>query len=193
MNYKNKLNQIKVVLGLEVRLAQEKLVDGTIVEAEAFEPGFPVFVVTENGPTPAPMGEHETESLVVVVDDQGIITEIRDREAEEPEAEVETEISIEAAAEEVVVEEKEEMEEDKSYKETMQKLVEMVEDVVKEVAEVKTEMASMKEKFSKFSKEPGAEKAPTITKGSVDGFDLAEARAEALYKMKQQNLFKHTK
>jgi len=177
-----------VVLGLEVKLAQEKLVDGTIVEAESFEPGFPIFVVTENGPTIPPMGEHETDTLIIVTDEQGIITEVREKEAEAPEAEVEVE--IEAAAEEVEVEVKEDLEEDKDYKESMKKVVEMVEEMMKEVADIKTEMASMKEKFNKFSAEPGAPKAPSITKGDVDGFNVAEARAEALQKLKQQNFFK---
>ena len=36
MNYKNKLNQIRIVLGLQVKLATAKLKDGTVVEAEEF-------------------------------------------------------------------------------------------------------------------------------------------------------------
>ena len=51
-SYKNKLNQIRVVLGMTVQLASEELVDGTIVEAEAFEEGYPLFVKSDAGDTP---------------------------------------------------------------------------------------------------------------------------------------------
>ena len=46
--FKEKLNQVKVLLGLEVKLSTDKLVDGTVIEAEEFSPGFPLFVVAED-------------------------------------------------------------------------------------------------------------------------------------------------
>lgn len=100
MNYKNKLNQIKALLSLEVKLAQMKLEDGiTIIEAESFEPDFSVGIVTADGIVPMPVGEYKLEDgSILVVAVEGIIAEIKQEEA--PEAEVE--IEVEAAPEEVV-------------------------------------------------------------------------------------------
>ena len=48
------LNQVKELLGMEVELAEEiklaqmKLENGTIIEAESFENDQPVFIVTED-------------------------------------------------------------------------------------------------------------------------------------------------
>lgn len=194
MNYKNKINQIKLVLGMEVKLAKEKLVDGTIVEAESFEPGYPVFVITEQGPTPAPMGVHETEEgLVIEIDDQGKIISVTEKAAEESAEEASVEVEIEAAEEEVEVEEEEKSStEMKDIKESMKQMLKLVEDVVKEVAEVKTEMAEMKEKYAKFSKEPGGTKVPKITKEEFAATqdDILEAKIAALNKLKKEKFFK---
>jgi hypothetical protein len=44
----NVINEIKTLLGMEVKLAQMKLKDGvTVIEAEAFEPEMAVFIVNE--------------------------------------------------------------------------------------------------------------------------------------------------
>jgi D-ribose pyranose/furanose isomerase RbsD len=77
----------------EVVLSKEMLVDGvTTVEAESFEAGQAVFVVGEDGTqTPAPSGEHQLQSgKIIVVDDAGMITEVK-----EVETEVETEMATE--------------------------------------------------------------------------------------------------
>jgi hypothetical protein len=96
--YKNKLNQIKALLALEVKLAQMKLEDGiTIIEAESFEPDFSIGIVTADGIVPMPMGEYKLEDgRILVVEIEGIIAEIKQEEAEEKEVE------IEVAPEEVV-------------------------------------------------------------------------------------------
>jgi hypothetical protein len=97
MNYKNKLNQIKALLSLEVKLAQMKLEDGiTIIEAESFEPDFSVGIVTADGIVPMPMGEYKLEDgSILVVAVEGIIAEIKQEEAE-------VEVEVEVAPEEVV-------------------------------------------------------------------------------------------
>lgn len=93
MEYKNKLNQIKALLSLEVKLAQMKLEDGiTIVEAESFEPDYSIGIVTPDGIVPMPVGEYKLEDgMILVVAVEGIIAEIK---AEEPEAEVEVEVEV---------------------------------------------------------------------------------------------------
>jgi hypothetical protein len=99
MNYKNKLNQIKALLALEVKLAQMKLEDGiTIVEAESFEPDFSIGIVTADGIVPMPVGEYKLEDgSILVVEVEGIIAEIKQEEDEQ-----EVEVEVEAAPEEVV-------------------------------------------------------------------------------------------
>lgn len=99
MNYKNKLNQIKALLALEVKLAQMKLEDGiTIVEAESFEPDFSIGIVTADGIVPMPVGEYKMEDgSILVVEVEGIIAEIKQEEAE-----AEVEVEVEVAPEEVV-------------------------------------------------------------------------------------------
>ena len=47
MKYSLKLNQVREILGMEVKLESAKLQDGvTVVEYEKLEPGMPVFVVS---------------------------------------------------------------------------------------------------------------------------------------------------
>ena len=68
-----------------------KLADGTIVESPTFDVGEPVEVVTEDGKTPAPDGEHElmlrdtegNEVRIKVFTKDGIITERENVELEE--------------------------------------------------------------------------------------------------------------
>lgn len=78
MEYKNKLNQIKALLSLEVKLAQMKLEDGiTIVEAESFEPEYSIGIVTPDGIVPMPVGEYELEDgSMVKVEVEGVIASI---------------------------------------------------------------------------------------------------------------------
>jgi hypothetical protein len=102
MEYKNKLNQIKALLSLEVKLAQMKLEDGiTIVEAESFEPEYSIGIVTPDGIVPMPVGEYELEDgSLVKVEVEGVIASIG------PKAE-EVGPENEAAPEEVVAPEME--------------------------------------------------------------------------------------
>lgn len=91
MNYKNKLNQIKALLSMDVKLAQMKLEDGiTIVEAESFEPDYSIGIVTADGIVPMPVGEYKLEDgNILVVEVEGIIKSIAPEAEEEmmPEAE----------------------------------------------------------------------------------------------------------
>ena len=125
----NKTEEVKI------EMAQMKLVDGvTILEAESFEPGQPVFIVAENGDLiPAPIGEHELEdNTILVIVEEGVISEIKVKE------EVETE-------DEVVVEEEVEMSNDAT--ETLTNLIkEMMMQFSKQVA---TEIETIKGDLSK--------------------------------------------
>jgi citrate lyase gamma subunit len=107
MEFKNTLNKIKALLSIEVKLEQMTLVDGiTVLEAESFEPGYSVGIVTSEGIVPAPIGEHETtDGMIVVVEVEGIIKEVKPVEApaETEEVEVEIEASVEASTPKKIV------------------------------------------------------------------------------------------
>jgi hypothetical protein len=107
MNARQVLDKIVKTLSLskeEVLFTYAKLADGTIVESPTFDVGEAVDVVTEDGKTPAPDGEHElalrdsegNEVLIKVETKDGIITERENVElpASEEEKEVEEMESI---------------------------------------------------------------------------------------------------
>jgi uncharacterized protein YuzE len=76
---------------VEVELAQVKTADGAaIFDAESFDVGQAVFIVTEEGNIPVPMGEYILEEgLKIKVDEQGVIVEVEAEGAEEEVEEVE--------------------------------------------------------------------------------------------------------
>jgi hypothetical protein len=95
------INQIKTLLGMEVKLEQMKLMDGvTVLEADMFEAGNEIFVVTEDEQKiPVPVGEYEMEDgRMLIVVEEGIISEIKEK-VEEEEVEVEEPIEEEAKKE----------------------------------------------------------------------------------------------
>ena len=100
MNTNQILNKVRVLLGMEVKLEQMKLMDGvTVIEAESFEPEMEVFVVTEDDQKiPVPVGEYEMEDgRILVVEVEGIIKEVKEKMEEAPEVEVEApDVEVEA-------------------------------------------------------------------------------------------------
>lgn len=90
---KDILDRIRGVLNLasekeeaKVELATAELEDGTIIEAESFEVGAAVFVVSEEERVPMPEGEFFAEGVgVIVVSEEGVIAEIKEKEAEQEE------------------------------------------------------------------------------------------------------------
>ena len=180
--YKEKINAIKIALGLEVKMAESILEDGvTRVEAESFEAGSKLFVVSESGEkAPAPEGIHTLEDgTKVTVDAEGTISEVI-------EAEPKVEVEIEAAAEVPAGEEpageplKEEM------KKMIMQCMEAIEEVAKEVAVVKEEMSSYKSKMEKMSKTPGASKLSTFNDEPVTPMSAIESRLEGLKTIKAE-------
>jgi len=140
MNAKEALVEIKKLLFSEAEkqaafaLVEGKLVDGTAV-AYDIEAGS-IFVIGEDGAQiPAPVGEHQLESgEIVVVLEEGKIAEVKKSE-EEPKIEVE----IEAAAEEMPVEEP-------KKDEVMAKFEEVIGDLEKKVDELSAKVKAMEEK-----------------------------------------------
>lgn len=81
-NATNTLNKVKAVLGLEVKMEQLKMENGTVLEADSFEAGQSVFIVTEDEKVALPIGEYELEdNRVLKVDEEGIIASLADRKS----------------------------------------------------------------------------------------------------------------
>jgi hypothetical protein len=87
------LEKIKALLSNEVKLEQMLMGDGvTKIEADTFEAGKEVFVVTEDEQKIAvPVGEYELEDgRILVIVEEGIISEVKEKEEEVEEVEEET-------------------------------------------------------------------------------------------------------
>jgi hypothetical protein len=88
------LNKVRELLGMEVKLETMKLDDNvTVIEAEAFEADNEVVVVTEDEQKiPLPVGNYNLEDgRVLVVAEEGLIAEVKEKEEEVKEEEVEVE------------------------------------------------------------------------------------------------------
>jgi hypothetical protein len=88
------LEKIKALLSNEIKLEQMLMGDGvTKIEADMFEAGKEVFVVTEDEQKIAvPVGEYELEDgRILVIVEEGIISEIKEKVEEVEEEEVKEE------------------------------------------------------------------------------------------------------
>ncbi len=86
------LNQIKTLLDIQVKLETMKLENGTDIEAEAFEKGKEVFILTDDEKVAMPVGEYILEdSRLLVVEEEGVIADVRDVSDDVPEKEETTE------------------------------------------------------------------------------------------------------
>ena len=128
------LNQVKTLLGVEVKLEQMKLENGTVLEADKFEGGNEIFIVTEDERVALPVGEYVLEDgQTLVIEEEGIIKEMKSEGEEAKEEEVEAEIEVEAEEEE-----KEEM--GYATKEELAEVKSMIEEI-KAMLEPKEEMS----------------------------------------------------
>ncbi len=137
MNTNDMISKIKEVLNLseEVKLEQQALENGTVLEAEAFESGNEVFIVTEDEKVAVPVGEYQLEDgRILVVAEEGLIAEIKTEEAEEETEEVE-------ATEDVELEEKEEEKEVYATKEELAEVKSMLEEI-KSMLEPKEDLSA---------------------------------------------------
>jgi len=86
------LNQIKEVLSIQVNLEEQKLENGTVVEAESFVKGKEIFIKTDDEKVAMPVGEYLLEDgRLVVVKEEGIIDDVREVSDEVPQKEMEEE------------------------------------------------------------------------------------------------------
>ena len=148
MNNKAILNKVKELLGMEVKLEQRKLEDGvTVIEADAFEPDNEVMIVTEDEQMiPLPVGEYVMEGgeEVLVVTEEGLISEIKAKEEE-----VEEEVVEEEAKKDYEEKEEEMAEESRPIKKTVESIVK--ETFFTEIENLKKENAELKAKLETLS------------------------------------------
>ena len=179
MSAKTQINKIKTLLGLEIKLEQMKLENGTILEAEAFEAGAEIFIVNEEDRIAVPMGEYMLEDgKVLIITEDGIIGEIKDAEApaeeEAPEVEVEVEAEAETSAPKKVVESitkemffseieklRNEIAELKAAKVEVTEEVELSAEVTEEVKEEAVELSAEEAQPLKHNPEGAVEKKQT--------------------------------
>ena len=171
------LNKVRELLGMEVKLAERLLEDGqTRIEAEEFAAGFQVVIVTEDDQRiPMPVGEYKLdgdEGEMLVIEEEGIIAEIKKEEVEEVvEEEVETkeEEEVEAATEE-----------SKPVKKTVESIVKEtffseIEALKKENEELKAEV----EHLSKINNKEELSKDETTEETSEEVVELSNEEPAA--------------
>jgi hypothetical protein len=156
------LSRISALLGMEkVELASMKLMDGvTVLEADAFEPGMEVFIVTEDEQRIAlPVGEYELEDeRILVVATEGVIAEIKMKEEEAPAVEEEAPVAEEPAAEEPMMEEQ--MSEEGTPAQPKKVIKSQIEEMLfSKIEELKAENESLK---AQLSEQPVVEEAPVV-------------------------------
>ena len=141
------------------------LIDGvTTIEYDALEVGMPVFVVADGERIPAPEGTHslsgDLAGVSIVVDAEGIITEIIDERENEGEGKVAVEeTSAETTPEAMSAEQVESIVNAKL--EAFSKAVEGLAEMTKAIAENNTnlvnELSSLKSEFETFKAQPSVE------------------------------------
>jgi len=218
MNSKQVLDKIMSLLSSdkkeEVLLTYAKLKDGTIVESPTFDVGEKVDVVSEDGKSPAPNGEHElvlrdesgNENIIKVVTKDGIITERENVELEAEDVKVEP-LPGESA---VIGEEgkkKEEMADEEplpsgdgveeeveplpgeegspfDFKSEIQKMAYRIEELEKKIEEMGKQ--KMEEEVKK-EEDVEEEELPKL-----DGAPVEETKMSAQYKAKNKNMGENT-
>ena len=79
------LNKIKTLLNIEVKLEEQKLENGTVVEAESFEKGKEIFIKSDDERVALPVGEYILESgQLLIVESEGLIADVREVSDEVP-------------------------------------------------------------------------------------------------------------
>ena len=137
-----------------VELAQAKLDNGTVLEAEAFEAGNEIFILTDDEKVAVPVGEYTMEDgQILVVSEEGNIGEIKSAEQEE-EVEASEEVSEETETE------LEEVEAEYATKEELAEVKSMLEEI-KAMIEKKEEMSEVEEQVKEELSETPATEAIT--------------------------------
>ncbi len=179
------LNKIKTLLNLEVKLEEQKLENGTIIEADSFEKGKEIFIKTDDEKVAMPVGEYILEDgKLLVVKEEGIIEDYRDPSDEVPakeDAEKEEEITSDLKEEDDYEEDKkeEDMEEEADVADWkgMEVRIKNLEDAISDLKKDKeSKMEDEEEVEMETSRQP---KSRTI-KEEFSKEELSEAAVEPI-------------
>ena len=144
------LNEIKTLLNIEVKLEEQKLENGTVVSAEAFEKGKEIFIVTDDEKVAMPVGEYILEDgRLLVVEAEGVIADVREVSDEVPAKEEET-------TEDLKEEEKMMDEENYVTKDTFREMegkIQNLEDAIADLKSDKVEAEKEEEKMEDVKEE----------------------------------------
>lgn len=154
MKANDMVNQIKTLLNIEVKLEEMKLDNGTVVEAESFESGKEIFIVTDDDKVALPVGEYMMEdSRLLVVEEEGMIADLKDVSDEVPQEEETEDLEEEA-----------DVADWKGMESRIQNLEDAIADLKKDKVEASDDASTLKsrtvkEEFSaeELSSEPAAE------------------------------------
>ena len=141
MKANNILNRILAELSSirEVKFEQMTLENGAVLEAESFEAGNEVFVLSGEDRVAAPIGEHLlADGRILVITEEGVIAEIK-------EAAAEVEVEVEAPEAEVELAEVE-------VKEEAPAVIAVIDKVLEEIAMMREEMKGMREEMGGYAK-----------------------------------------
>ena len=141
------------------------LIDGvTTIEYDALEVGMPVFVVADGERIPAPEGIHslsgDLAGVSIVVDAEGIITEIIDERENEGDGEVAVEeTSAETTPEAMSAEQVESIVNAKleAFSKAVEGLAEMTKAIAENNSNLVNELSSLKSDFETFKAQPSVE------------------------------------
>lgn len=167
MKAESTLNKVKILLGMEIKLEEMKLENGTRFEADKFEKGSEVFIVSEDDQRiPVPVGDYLTEDgKYVCVVEEGIIDEVKEELKEEEEMEVEDKEIDEVEAED------DGKEADVEDWAGMEKRIKNLEDAI---SDLKSKMGEDKEYMEEDSKEESKEELSAEVKEEVKEVELSE-------------------
>ena len=171
MKEKSIINQVKALLGMEVSFETLPLENGTNIEAEAFEVGYEVFIVSDEDRIALPVGDYTLEDgRMLVVSEEGVIGSIGEMAEPEVEAEPAAETEVEASEEKV----------------------EMSADVVREIVlSVIAELGLQKVEASEEEKDETNEEKVEASKVEMSADDMPAATAikpNAEKQPKQENI-----
>lgn len=159
---KELIAEMKAQFSKEVeKFESATLADGvTVIEYDALEVGMPVFVVADGERIPAPEGTHslsgDLAGVSIVVDAEGIITEIIDERMNEGAGEVAVE---ETSAEAMSAEQVESIVNAKleAFSKAVEGLAEMTKAIAENNATLVNELSSLKSEFESFKAQPSVE------------------------------------
>ena len=199
MKANDMLNKIKTIIGgielteevKEIQLAEMKLQNGTVVEAEEFKEGEAIFIKSDDERIAMPVGEYVLEDgKLLVVEEEGIIADMRDVSDDVP--------AKEEASEEEVKEEmaEEELDEEAAVYdwEGMEKRIKNLEDAIADLKADKVDAPKEVEATAELSEEIKEDVDVETVKEELSAVETVapvkhnpEAKNESKFTLKKNN------